>query len=139
MEIASFVVAVLAVIASGAAALYALGANRRADEANRTAEEALKVQRAALPPVWSAVEAIGEGTMAFRNQSSRTIEVLGITVEPDEAAQLIGAPPRPHTVEYGDFLALQVRARYMSQPAHRIFIEWRYEGEADVRKTMRQV
>jgi hypothetical protein len=139
MEIASFVVAVLAVIASGAAALYALGANRRADAANRTAEEALKVQRAALPPVWSAVEAIGEGTMAFRNQSSRTIEVLSIEVEPDEAAQFVAAPPRPHVVEYGDFLALQVHARYMSQPAHRIFIEWRYEGEPDVRKTLRQV
>jgi hypothetical protein len=139
MEIAGFVVAVLAALASGAAALYALGANRRADEANRTAAQALDVQRAALPPVWSAVEAIGEGTMAFRNQSSRTIEVLGITVEPDAAAQFIGAPPRPHVVEYGDLLALQVRPRYMSQPAHRIFIEWRYEGETDRQTTLRQV
>lgn len=44
MEIAGFVVAVLAVVASGASALYALGANRRADEANRTARAALDLQ-----------------------------------------------------------------------------------------------
>jgi len=139
MEIAGFVVAVLAAIAAGFAALYARGANRRADAANRTAEQALEVQRAALPPVWSAVESLGEGTMAFRNQSSRTIEVVGIEAEPDESAPFVGAPPRPHLVEYGDILALQVRDGYMEQPAHRIVIEWRYEGETNLRTTMRQV
>lgn len=44
MEIAGFVVAALALIASFASALYALGANRRADEANRTAKAALDLQ-----------------------------------------------------------------------------------------------
>ncbi|MCK2032198.1 hypothetical protein [Microbacterium sp. KSW4-4] len=44
MEIAGFVVAVLAVVAAGASVLYARGANSRADEANRTAEKALDLQ-----------------------------------------------------------------------------------------------
>ncbi len=45
MEIAGFVVAVLAVVAAGASALYARGANARADTANSRATEALDLQR----------------------------------------------------------------------------------------------
>lgn len=44
MEIAGFVVAVLAAVGAVVAALYAGGANRRADEANRTAAKALDLQ-----------------------------------------------------------------------------------------------
>jgi len=45
MEIAGFVVAVLAVVAAGASALYARGANARADTANSRATDALDLQR----------------------------------------------------------------------------------------------
>lgn len=45
MEIAAFVVAVLAVLAAGASAFYARGANSRADTANERAGEALDLQR----------------------------------------------------------------------------------------------
>lgn len=45
MEIAAFVVAVLAVFAAGASAFYARGANSRADTANARAAEALDLQR----------------------------------------------------------------------------------------------
>lgn len=45
MEIAALVVAVLSVMAASASALYARGANTRADEANRRAAEALDLQR----------------------------------------------------------------------------------------------
>lgn len=44
MEIAGFVVAVFAAAGAVVAALYARGANHRADEANRTAKEALDLQ-----------------------------------------------------------------------------------------------
>jgi len=44
MEIAGFVVAVLAAVGAVVAAFYAGGANRRADEANRTAARALDLQ-----------------------------------------------------------------------------------------------
>lgn len=77
--------------------------------------------------------------MAFRNQSSRTIVVLGIEAEPDGSGKHLGAPPRPHTVEYGDMLAIRVSPRYTAQPAHRLIIEWRYEDETEVRKTARQI
>src|SRR5690606_16362407 len=73
-------------------------------EANTLAAEALTVQRSALPPVWSAVELLGEGTVGFRNQSSRAIIVTSIEVEPDEAAPFIEANPRPSRVDYGDLL-----------------------------------
>lgn len=45
MEIAAFVVAVLAVLAAGASALYARGANTRADTANERAADALDLQK----------------------------------------------------------------------------------------------
>lgn len=44
MEIAGFVVAVLAALGAVIAAVYAGGANRRADEANKTAARALDLQ-----------------------------------------------------------------------------------------------
>lgn len=44
MEIAGFVVALLAVVMAGASAVFARGANVRASEANRTAERALDLQ-----------------------------------------------------------------------------------------------
>lgn len=45
MEVASLVVAVLAVLAAGGSLLYAKGANDRADVANARAEEAIDLQK----------------------------------------------------------------------------------------------
>lgn len=100
-------------------------------EANALAAEALTVQRAALPPVWSAVELLGEGTVGFRNQSSRAIIVTSIEVEPDEAAPFIAANPRPLRVDYGDVLPIRLRPRFSSPTPRSLIIGWHYEDDPD--------
>lgn len=136
MEIAGFVVAVLAVLIAGASALYARGANNRATEANELAAEALAVQRAGLPPVWSAAELLGENLIGFRNQSSRPIVVTSIEVDPDEAAPFIEANPRPSRVDYGDVLPIRLRPRYQSPQPRILTIGWHYEDDPDVSEQM---
>ncbi len=121
---------VVGVVVAIGALLVAVRANGRSADANRIAREALEVQRAALPPTWSAIEAIGENVVGFRNQSSRAIIVTSLAVEPDEAAEMVIADPRPIRVEYGDWLALRVEARYMAAPRG-VDIVWRFEDESE--------
>lgn len=110
-------------------------------EANALAAEALSVQRAALPPVWSAVELLGEGAVGFRNQSSRAIIVTSIEVEPDQAASFVEANPRPSRVDYGDVLPIRLRPRFSSPNPRSLIIGWHYEDDPDgvEQRTTRQM
>lgn len=88
MEIAGFVVAVFAAIAALLAAVYAGGANRRADEANRTAERALDLQaridareREFREVDWECGYAIDESeSVVFRVKNTGHTDACQVTV-----------------------------------------------------------
>lgn len=99
MEIAGFVVAVLAAIGALVAAWYAGGANRRADEANRTAERALDLQsridareREFREVEWECDYALDDADrVVFRVKNSGHTDACQVTV-------VFGAPGGTHEI-----------------------------------------
>lgn len=102
MEIAGFVVAVLAAVGALVAAWYAGGANRRADEANRTAERALDLQsridareREFREVEWECDYALDEAdNVVFRVKNSGHTDACQVTV-------VFWAPGGTHEVASG--------------------------------------
>lgn len=88
MEIAGFVVALLAAVGAVWAAVAANGANRRADEANRTAEKALDLQsridareREFREVEWDASYDIGaDEAIVFRVKNTGHTDACQVTV-----------------------------------------------------------
>jgi hypothetical protein len=79
--------------------------------------------------VWGPREELGENVIGFRNQSSRSVVVTKVIVEPEEAAPFVKDVPRGTRVEYGDVLVVRLDPRLSSPAPRRLEIYWHYDDD----------
>jgi type II secretory pathway pseudopilin PulG len=110
---------------------------RLTKDANDIAQQSLTAQQKTLPPAWSVGVSLGEHLVGFENQSSRTILVVAVSVEPAAAENLVSlVVPTPTRVEYGDLFQLRVNAVLGLSPKKAI-LEWHYEDDDQDQRTER--
>jgi hypothetical protein len=128
VDIAGFVVAVVAVIVSAMAVWYAHGANR-------IAQEALDTQKLTAPPVWTELVR-SRGRRTTENRSGRDVIVYGFEVVGDESS--VRVPQLPQRVEYGDSFEFRYEPTFDAS-ADRVVIVWGYEKDDGLQRTERRL
>lgn len=90
------------------------------------------------PPPWSPPLFLSGSVWEFRNDGRRTVEVTGVIAEREDMQGLV-KPRRtlPATVGITDTLPVMITGTMAGRTA--IFIEWRWEGDTEIRRTRRAV
>ncbi|MDO4665460.1 MAG: hypothetical protein Q4A71_04545 [Actinomycetaceae bacterium] len=82
--------------------------NEHADKANLISAQALELAEREAPAPLSELVQLEKDKWAFTNQSGRVIELLTISVLPDEAVQFVHCSSLPHLLDYGDQYTLNI-------------------------------
>lgn len=112
--------------------------NEHANKANLISAQALELVEREAPAPLSELVQLDKHKWAFANQSGRMIELLSISVLPDEAAQFVRYSSLPHRLDYGDQYALIILGAW-GLTVETLIIEWRFKGEDQIHETRRSV
>lgn len=112
--------------------------NEHADKANLISAQALELAEREAPAPLSELVRLDKHKWAFTNQSGRVVELLTISVLPDEAAQFVRCSSLPHRLDYGDQYALNILGVW-GLTVETLIVKWRFDGEDEVHETRRSV
>lgn len=112
--------------------------NEHANKANLISAQALELAEREAPAPLSELVRLDKHKWAFTNQSGRTIELVAISVLPDEAAQFVRYSSLPHPLDYGDQYALTILGVW-GLTVETLIVKWRFAGEDEVHETRRSL
>lgn len=112
--------------------------NEHADKANLISAQALELAEREAPAPPSELVKLDKHKWAFTNQSGRVIELLTISVLPDEAEKFVRYSSLPHRLDYGDQYALTINGTW-SLKVKSLIIKWHFNGESEVYESRRSV
>lgn len=108
--------------------------NEHALRANEISAQAYELAERLAPAPLSELTQVSKNKWTFVNQSGRMIELLSISVIPEEVTGLVRAPSLPTKLDYEDHFILNIQEVHTSG-VEALIIEWRFEGSSETQQS----